>query len=83
MANTTTRNRSYALGPQTVTRYTRETVERALSIHYGNTGKWLPDSKGGYTLNTRKGIIRLRTLREAALWVWAVANTKAEIEAAS
>lgn len=54
-------------------RYTRESIERALTHHFGNTGIWLR-SKNGYILTTGIGIVELKTLREAALFVIAMAE---------
>lgn len=59
--------------------YNRESVERALVVHFGDRGDWQADGKGGYTISTAIGIVRLRTLREAAIYVNACAETKRRI----
>lgn len=55
-------------------RYTRESVERALSLHY--PGRWTYDGKSGYRLQTWVGTIQLRNLKEAYVAVVAAAETK-------
>ncbi len=64
-------------------RYNRGSVERALTHHFdeGFTG-WSPNGKGGYLVSTGIGIVELKTLREAALFVIAASEKQRRIEAA-
>lgn len=57
-------------------KFNQDSVERALTIHLGANGDWLPDGKGGYTISTAHGIIRLRTVREAAIFVYGCAEKR-------
>lgn len=70
MATTT---RSYSISPGFHARYNRDSVERALTVHFGDTGEW-QRAGAGYTIGTAIGIIRLRSLREAYLFVVACAE---------
>lgn len=74
--------RTYSVGPQIATRYTRESVERGLTHHLGQGGQegWIPDGRGGYKITTGIGIIQLRTLRDAALFVIGMAEGKRRLE---
>lgn len=58
-------------------RYNRESVERALTLHFGGT--WATNGKGGYTISAGIGIVELKTLREAALFVVAAAEKERRI----
>lgn len=57
-------------------KYSRASVERALTHHFGATpyNSWQPNGKGGYTISTGIGIFELKTLREAVLFVVAAAE---------
>lgn len=70
--------RSYqGVGPgNTMGRYSRSSVERALDHHFGTTPYtgWQADGKGGYSISSGIGIIRLRTLREA--WLFVIASAE-------
>lgn len=61
-------------------KFNRDSVERALTVHLGANGDWLPDGKGGYTISTTHGIIRLRTVREAAIFVYGCAEKRRRME---
>lgn len=57
--------------------YTRETVERALELHF--PGRWRPDGipgSRGYTLSTFVGDVRMKNLKEAYVAVVAAAEAK-------
>ncbi len=55
--------------------YNRGSVERALTLHFTEGYKgWTSNAKGGYLIHTGIGIVELRTLREAALFVIAAAE---------
>jgi hypothetical protein len=54
-------------------RYSRDSVERALTAHFGSL-HWRVDGHGGYTVDTAIGPVTLRTLRETALFVIAAAE---------
>lgn len=73
-------SRTYSIGPQSATKYTRESVERALTHHFGAQGvrqdSWLATMDGGYSIVTGIGVIKLRTLRDAALFVIGMAEGK-------
>lgn len=62
--------------------YTRGSVERALTHHFGQgsaTG-WSSNGKGGYLVACSKvGVVELRTLREAALFVIAAAEKASRV----
>lgn len=55
-------------------RYTRDSVERALDLHFGR-GRWT-HNRSGYTLITAIGIVQMRTLKEAYLTVIGAAEGK-------
>lgn len=62
-------------------RYTRESVERALTVHVGEGGARGWQRKGsGYTVSTGIGIITLRTVREAAIFVVACREKQLRLE---
>lgn len=71
-------SRTYSIGPQKATSYNKESVERALTHHFGpqgDQGGWLATMDGGYTILTGYlGVIKLRNLREAALLVIGMAE---------
>lgn len=56
--------------------YNRDSVERALTHHVGEGGEtgWTTDGKAGYKVFTGRGIMHLRTLREAYVYVVAMAD---------
>lgn len=69
-----------SIGPQTASKYNRESVERALTLHLGPQGQsgksWLARMNGSYTVDTAIGVINLKTLREAAIFVIGLAEGK-------
>lgn len=58
-------------GTPASSKYNRESVERALDIHLGADWSAVRD---GYDISTGRAIIHLRTVREAAIFVWACAD---------
>lgn len=66
-------------------RYNRASIERALTIHFGAPGTsphtWSVKDKS-YIVPTSIGLVELRTLREAALFVIACAEKGRRIERA-
>lgn len=60
-----------------IARYDRASVERALNLHYGDQGAWVR-YKDGYMIATNRCVIRLNTLREAAILVHGVADGKSK-----
>lgn len=72
-----------------VGRYNRDSVERALTLHFGpeHVGTfagsgWLRTAHGGYVIGTRRGIVELRTLREAAIMCHGAAHAKGNADEA-
>lgn len=73
------------IGPgNTMGRYSRDSVERALTLHFGQGGDfgWTPGLNGGYLIPTGIGIVRLRSLREAWLFVVSHQEAKKRLERA-
>jgi hypothetical protein len=60
-------------------RYDRDSVERGLEHHLGPIGPVWNRRGTGYTIVTTRGILHLKTLRETAIYVHAMADTKAAI----
>lgn len=56
--------------------YNRASVERGLTIHFGEGGPqgWSRNGGAGYLIPTSIGIVELKTLREAALFAIACAE---------
>lgn len=64
-------------------KYNRGSVERGLTHHFGEGHfGWMRDGKG-YSVHTGIGILRLATLREAALVVIACAEKERRMERAA
>lgn len=80
-------SRTYSIGPQSATKYTKESVERALTHHFGPQGvkqdSWLACMDGGYSIVTGIGVIKLRSLRDAALFVIGMAEGQRRAAAAT
>lgn len=59
-------------------RYNRESVERGLTAHFGGEGTaqgWVRNEKG-YIVSTGRGLVRLKSVREAALFCVAAKEAK-------
>jgi hypothetical protein len=63
-------------------RYNRASVERGLTVHFGEGGPqgWSRNGGAGYLVPTSIGIVELKTLREAALFAIACAEKSRRLQ---